>query len=50
VDPGRDYGIEFEIVNGLRAGEEVVVDPSDVVQEGALVQIAAKNSGPRAAQ
>ena len=50
VEPGRDYGIELEIVDGLSAGEEVVVDPSDVVQEGALVQIAAKNSGPRAAQ
>ena len=50
VEPGRDYGIELEIVNGLKAGEEVVVDPSDSVQEGALVQIAAKNSGPKAAQ
>ena len=50
VEPGRDYGIELEIVNGLSAGEEVVVDPNDAVQEGALVQIAAKNSGPRAAQ
>jgi multidrug efflux pump subunit AcrA (membrane-fusion protein) len=50
VEPGRDYGIELEIVDGLSAGEEIVVDPSDVVQEGALVQIAAKNSGPKAAQ
>ncbi len=45
VVPGRDYGIELEILGGLKVGEEVVVvDPSDAVQEGALVQIAAPNS------
>ncbi len=50
VEPGRDYGIELEIANGLRAGEEVVVDPGDAVQEGALVQIAAPSSGQKVAQ
>jgi multidrug efflux pump subunit AcrA (membrane-fusion protein) len=40
VEPGRDYGIELEILDGLKVGDEVVVDPSDAVQEGALVQIA----------
>jgi multidrug efflux pump subunit AcrA (membrane-fusion protein) len=49
VEPGRDYGIELEIVNGLKSGEEVVVDPSDVVQEGALVQVAARNTNQAAA-
>ncbi|HVN22064.1 MAG TPA: efflux RND transporter periplasmic adaptor subunit [Bryobacteraceae bacterium] len=44
VTPGRDYGIELEIAGGLKAGEEVAVDPSDAVQEGALVQIAPSNS------
>ena len=44
VEPGRDYGMELEIPNGLKVGEEVAVDPSDAVQEGALVQIAAPNS------
>jgi multidrug efflux pump subunit AcrA (membrane-fusion protein) len=44
VEPGRDYGLELEIPDGLKVGEEVVVDPSDAVQEGALVQIAAPNS------
>jgi multidrug efflux pump subunit AcrA (membrane-fusion protein) len=48
VEPGRDYGIELEILNGLKVGEEVAVDPSDAVQEGALVQIAAQNSSPNA--
>jgi hypothetical protein len=50
VAPGRDYGIELEIVNGIRAGEEVVVDPSDVVQEGALVQVAAPNASQKVVQ
>jgi hypothetical protein len=43
VVPGRDYGVELEVVGGLTVGEEVAVDPSDAVQEGALVQIAAPN-------
>lgn len=47
VTPGRDYGIELEIPSGLQVGQEVVVDPSDAVQEGALVQIAAPNSNPK---
>jgi multidrug efflux pump subunit AcrA (membrane-fusion protein) len=46
VVPGRDYGIELEILGGLNLGEEVAVDPTDAVQEGALVQIAAPNSNP----
>jgi multidrug efflux pump subunit AcrA (membrane-fusion protein) len=44
VQPGRDYGVELEILNGLEVGEQVAVDPGDAVQEGALVQIAAPNS------
>jgi multidrug efflux pump subunit AcrA (membrane-fusion protein) len=47
VTPGRDYGIELEIPDGLKVGQEVVVDPSDAVQEGALVQIAAPNSNAK---
>jgi multidrug efflux pump subunit AcrA (membrane-fusion protein) len=50
VEPGRDYGVELEILDGLKVGEEVAVDPSDAVQEGALVQIAAPNSGKEKAQ
>jgi multidrug efflux pump subunit AcrA (membrane-fusion protein) len=38
---GRDYGIELEVLDGLKIGEEVAVDPTDAVQEGALVQLAA---------
>jgi multidrug efflux pump subunit AcrA (membrane-fusion protein) len=41
VEPGRDYGVELEIPQGLKVGDEVAVSPSDAVQEGALVQIPA---------
>ena len=44
VAPGRDYGVELEILDGLDVGEEVAVDPNDAVQEGAVVQIAANSN------
>jgi len=47
VEPGRDYGIELEVPDGLKVGEEVAVDPTDAVQEGALVQIAIPNSNQK---
>jgi multidrug efflux pump subunit AcrA (membrane-fusion protein) len=45
VTPGRDYGVELEILDGLGVGAEVAVDPNDAVQEGALVQIAPNSKG-----
>ena len=47
VTPGRDYGVELEILDGLEAGAEVAVDPNAAVQEGAIVQIAAPNTGQK---
>jgi multidrug efflux pump subunit AcrA (membrane-fusion protein) len=47
VQPGRDYGTELEILDGLTVGQEVAVDPNDSVQEGALVQIAAPNANQK---
>jgi hypothetical protein len=47
VDPGRDYGIELEILSGLKGNEEVAVDPGDAVKEGVIVQPAAAASGQR---
>jgi multidrug efflux pump subunit AcrA (membrane-fusion protein) len=41
VQPGRDYGTTLEILDGLRVGDYVVVNPGDVVKEGAIVQMAA---------
>lgn len=50
VQPGRDYGVQMEILGGLKVGQEVAVDPSDAVEEGALVQIAAGSSQKETAQ
>ncbi|HZU27856.1 MAG TPA: efflux RND transporter periplasmic adaptor subunit [Bryobacteraceae bacterium] len=38
VTVGRDYGAEMEILTGLQPGAYVVVNPSDVVKEGAVVR------------
>ena len=40
VQPGRDYGTTLEILDGLRAGDYVVVNPGDAVKEGVVVQMA----------
>ena len=50
VQPGRDYGIDLEVLDGLKVGQEVAVDPTDAVLEGALVQVAASNSNQTAAK
>ncbi len=50
VEPGRDYGIELEVLNGLKVGQEVAVDPTDAVQEGAFVEVAAPQSNQAASK
>jgi multidrug efflux pump subunit AcrA (membrane-fusion protein) len=37
VQVGRDYGPQTEVISGLQGGEFVIVNPSDVVHEGAEV-------------
>ncbi len=39
VTLGEDLGAEVEIVSGLREGELTISNPSDSVQEGALVEV-----------
>jgi RND family efflux transporter MFP subunit len=34
---GRDFGDKIEVISGLEAGQQVVVNPGDTVQEGAKV-------------
>lgn len=47
---GRDYGTEVEISGGLKGGEELVINPGDEVQEGAVMvpQAPASASGDAA--
>ena len=34
---GRDYGSQIEILSGLNAGQRVIANPNDAVQEGVKV-------------
>lgn len=36
---GRDFGTELEVISGLNEGDQVVMNPSDVVEEGAVVRV-----------
>ena len=38
IDVGRDFGEKVEVLSGLKTGDLVIVNPSDVVQEGAKVR------------
>jgi len=47
VQLGRDFGETLEALSGLQEGQQIVVNPSDAVQEGVTVKAV---SGPKAAQ
>ena len=56
IQLGRDYGDRIEVLGGLEVGQQVVINPSDAVREGAKVNAAplrqnppAKGGSPRAA-
>ena len=38
VSLGRDFGMETEVLSGLEGGESMVINPSDDIQEGVVVQ------------
>ena len=39
VTPGHDLGAEIEILTGLKANDEVVLNPPDSIVAGQAVQI-----------
>jgi len=39
---GRDFGDTVELVTGIKAGDKVVVNPSDSITDGQKVEIANK--------
>jgi multidrug efflux pump subunit AcrA (membrane-fusion protein) len=45
INIGRDYGTTLEILGGLAPGERIVVNPSDSLEDGQLVNMA--QAGPR---
>jgi hypothetical protein len=38
IQLGRDFGDHLEVLAGLEEGQQVVVNPSDLVREGAKVR------------
>jgi hypothetical protein len=40
VTPGHDFGNEIEIVAGLKANDQVIINPPDSILSGQAVQIA----------
>jgi RND family efflux transporter MFP subunit len=38
IEVGRDYGHEIEVLSGLVAGQTVIVNPTDDIREGVVVQ------------
>jgi RND family efflux transporter MFP subunit len=48
IELGRDYGDRIEVISGLQLGQRVVVNPGDVVREGAKVKPALLNEKPAA--
>jgi hypothetical protein len=38
IQLGRDFGDHLEVLSGLEDGQQVVVNPSDAIREGAKVK------------
>ncbi len=38
IEVGRNNGTEAEILSGLKAGDRVILHPSDQIRDGALVR------------
>jgi hypothetical protein len=39
VTPGHDFGNDIEIVSGLKANDQVIINPPDSIVSGQAVQI-----------
>jgi RND family efflux transporter MFP subunit len=48
IELGRDYGDRIEVTSGLQAGQEIVVNPGDVVREGVKVSPTPLSESPAA--
>lgn len=46
VRVGRDFGVQSEILSGLKESDKVIVNPSDSLTTGDVVRIAASNPSP----
>ena len=48
VQLGRDFGLDVEVLSGLTAGQQVVINPTDDVREGVRVEPHTYHEGPAA--
>ena len=39
IDPGRDFGSEMEVFDGVKEGDSLIVNPTDAVHDGGKVQV-----------
>jgi RND family efflux transporter MFP subunit len=44
IQVGRDYGQEVEVISGLDGSEQLVLNPGDEIEDGAIVQPSAADS------
>jgi RND family efflux transporter MFP subunit len=44
INIGRDYGTSLEILGGVAAGDQVIINPPDSLEEGQQVQLAASKT------
>jgi RND family efflux transporter MFP subunit len=44
---GRDYGTTIEVLGGLEVSDEIIVNPSDSLEDGQLVNVAQPSPGQR---
>jgi len=49
INIGRDYGTSLEILGGVSTGEQVIINPSDSLEDGQSVKIAESPSQPQGA-
>jgi RND family efflux transporter MFP subunit len=46
IAEGRDFGSSIEVLSGIDAGDDIVVNPPDSLTDGALVRVVAPPGGP----
>src|SRR5215471_373421 len=49
INIGRDYGTSLEILGGVSIDEQVIINPSDSLEDGQSVKLAESPSRPQAA-
>jgi hypothetical protein len=45
INIGRDFGATLEILGGIDVSDQIVINPSDSLEDGQQVRVAKPNSG-----